>query len=76
MCPYLYDHGPGGDEHKLLGPVELLGVEAALVAVKHRVDAAGLGRRGLPPLPLGSRHPALSVVMVTRALSGTQLIDF
>ena len=31
----LDDHGPGGDEDKLLASVELLGVEAALVAVKH-----------------------------------------
>ena len=69
----LDDHGPGGDEDELLAPVELLRVEAALVAVKHRVDAARLGRRGLPPLPLGARHPTLGVVMVTRALSGQQL---
>ena len=66
----LYDHGPGGDEDKLLGLVLLMGVEAALVAVKHRVDAPGLGRRRLPPLPLGARHPTLSVEMVSRALIG------
>ena len=66
----LYDHGPGGDKDKLLGLVLLMGVKAALVAVKHRVNAPGLGRRSLPPLPLGARHPTLSVEMVTRALIG------